>query len=170
MRKTILRRLEVLEKDYHSRKQRELSSLREARWYVWKVILGYYLGDLRSDESDPFEAETRALKYASEHDHLEVFLKVRRDKDIGAMSEVIERYNDAYRRLFSKVGLDFDKTPPNILFDAVVTMVNQLPEQWLNWLRSNLQEWCGHAEIAAGSNLPRRLSADNVFPFRRPIP
>ena len=54
---------------------------------------------------------------------------------------------------FANVGLDFDDASSRALFDAVVTMVNQLPEQWLNWLRSNLQQRCSGAEIAAGSNL-----------------
>jgi hypothetical protein len=125
---------------------------------------------IRSDETDPSEAEERALKYASREDYFGTALKVVNDRDIEAMAEIRERYTDAYRRLFAKVGLDFDSTPRNVLFDALVTMVNQLPEQWLNWLRSNLQQRCRHAEIAAGSNLPRQLSADNVFPFTEANP
>jgi hypothetical protein len=30
---------------------------------------------------------------------------------------------------------------------------------------SNLRRWCPDAEIAAGSNLPRRLSGENLFLF-----
>jgi hypothetical protein len=165
MRKTILRRLEALEKEDRSRKQRERSSLGRALVYIWEIVLAYHLGDLKSDEEDPSEAEARALKYPTREDYCEAILKVMRKKDIKDISEIHERYNDAYRRLFANVGLDFDSSPPSMLFDAFVTMVNQLPDQWLDWLRSNLREWCRDAEIAAGSNLPRGLSGDNLFVF-----
>jgi hypothetical protein len=169
MRQRILRRLEALEKEHRSCEERELSSSQAALLYIWQIILGYYLGDLRSDERDPSEAEARALKYASREDYDKTILNLLSYREIEAASEIEERYTDAYRRLFAKVGLDFDKTPRNVLFDALVTMVNQLPDQWLNWLRSNLQQWCcRHAQFAAGSKLPRRLSADNVFPFTGP--
>jgi hypothetical protein len=181
MRKTILRRLEALEKEHCSREQKELSSLTEARVYIWTIVLAYYLGGLKSDEEEegpweaddeeeaaiyvrhlhrPWEAYARALKYPSWDDYFEAgFIK----KDV---SEFLERLDDARRRLFANVGLDFDGTAPSVLFDAVVTMVNQLPDQWSDWLRSNLQEWC-NAEIADGSNLPRWLSGDNFFGFPR---
>jgi hypothetical protein len=165
MRQGILHRLETLEKEHRSCEERELSSSRGALLYIWQIIFGYYLGDLRSDETDPSEAEARALEYASREYYIGTILQVVNHRDMEAMSEIGDRYTDAYRRLFAKVGLDFDNTPRNVLFDALVTMVKQLPEQWLNWLRPNLQQRCRHAEIAAGSNLPRRLSADNVFPF-----
>ena len=122
--------------------------------YIWNIVLAYYLGGLKSDETSCREAYARALKYPSWDDYFEGL------KDIA---ELHKRFDDAYRRLFATVGLDFDCTPPSILFDALVTMVNQLPDQWLNWLRFNLREYCIHAEIAAGSNLPRRLSGDNLF-------
>jgi hypothetical protein len=125
-------------------------------------VLAYHLGDLKSDEEDPREAEARALKYPSRADWFHVVLRAMR-KDIKDLSEIHERYNDAYRRLFAKVGLEFDDTPRKVLFDALVMMINQLPDQWLKWLRSNLQQWCPDAEIAADSNLPRRLSGDNAF-------
>ena len=120
--------------------------------YIWNIVLAYYLGGLKSDETSCREAYARALKYPSWNDYLEALFK----KDIA---ELHKRFDDAYRRLFATVGLDFDCTPPSILFDALVTMVNQLPDQWLNWLRFNLREFCSHAEIAAGSNLP----GDNLF-------
>jgi hypothetical protein len=167
MRKTTLRRLEALEKEERSRKERELSSLREAVVYIRQIVLAYYVGDLNSDEECPGEAEARALKYPSERDYGEALCKVVRKKDINARSELDERFNDAYRRLFAKVGVDFDSATPNVLFDAFVTMVDQLPEQWLRWLRCNLQEWCSDAEIAVGSNIPRGLSSDNFLLFQR---
>jgi hypothetical protein len=163
MRQRILRRLEVLEKGHRSREERELGSLRTALVYIWQVVLGYYLGDLEPDERYPSDAEWRALMFASEDDWYATFSKAEK-KDKEAILEMEERYNDAYRRLFAKVGLDFDDTPRHVLFSALVTMVNQLPDQWLKWLRSNLQQWAPYAEIAIGSNLPRRLSGDNAFP------
>jgi hypothetical protein len=40
------RRLETLEKEHRSCEKRELSSSRAALLYIWKIIFGYYLGDL----------------------------------------------------------------------------------------------------------------------------
>jgi hypothetical protein len=105
-----------------------------ARLYIWIIVLAYYLGGLESDEEGPWEegkgpweAYARALKYASSDDYFEALKK--------DLSEIHERHNDAYRRLFANVGLDFDDASSRALFDAVVTMVNQLPEQWLNWAK-----------------------------------
>jgi hypothetical protein len=164
VRSGILCRLEALEKGHRSREERELSSLMGAGFYIWEVVLGYYLGGLKPDEGDsgPFEAQLRALNYESGADYLEALFKVKNDSGTEVMSD---RFNDAYRRLFAKVELNFDDTPRNVLFDALVTMINELPDQWLNWLRSRLRQYCPNAEIAVGSNLPRRLSGDNMFLF-----
>ncbi len=175
MRKTILRRLEALEQEERSREQKELSSLRGALVYIWEIVLAYYLGGLKFDELSLEEGEARALRYPSSklaeawaralgypshNDYFEALYTM----DI---SESHKRYNDAYRQLFGSVGLDFDSSPQHLLFDAFVTMVNQLPEQWLNWLSSNLQQWCRDTEIAPGSNLPRRVSSDNFLLHRK---
>jgi hypothetical protein len=166
MRKTHLRRLEALEKEHRSREEEELASLKGACTYLWKIVLAYYLGGLKSnDEKYLSDANARALKYKSGGHYFEACLKVMRENDTKELSEIRERYNDAYRRLFAKVGLDFDATSSNVLFDAFVTMVNQLPDQWLDWLRSDLREWCPHAEIPPGSNIPRGLSGDNFLEF-----
>jgi hypothetical protein len=145
MRQSILRRLEALEKDHRSREQRERSLLQDVLVHIWTIVLAYYLGDLQSDE-DITEAHARALKYPSEDDYFAGLLE----------GEIRERYNDAYRRLFAKVGLEFDDTPRSVLFDALVTMVNRLPEKWLNWLRSHWGWYRG---------APRGLSGDNAFPY-----
>ena len=50
IQKTLLRRLEALEKEERLREQKALSSLQTARLYIWMIVLAYYLGDLRSDE------------------------------------------------------------------------------------------------------------------------
>jgi hypothetical protein len=161
MRQRVLRRLEVLEKEYRSHEERKLSSLRTARMHIWRIVLAYYLGDLEIGDSalvdaDLWEACARALKFPSDDD----FCEVLRRNDV---SEFEGRFIDAYRRLFAKAGLDFDEVPLSVLFDAFVTMVDQLPDPCLKWLRSNLQRWCRDAEIAVGSNLPRHLSPDNLF-------
>jgi hypothetical protein len=165
MRKTVLRRLEALEKEHRYCEEQELSSLRTARMYIWRIVLAYYLGGLKSNEKDDSDANARALKYRPGYDFFEVILKVMHENDIKALSEIAERYRDAYRRLFAKAGLDFDNAPRSALFDAFVTMVNSLPDKWLNSLKSDLQQWCPHAKIDFDSNLPRRLSADNFIEY-----
>jgi hypothetical protein len=54
MRKTINRRLEALEQEHRSREEKELSSLGEARFYIWMIVLAYYLAGLKSHEKDPW--------------------------------------------------------------------------------------------------------------------
>ena len=141
MRKTILRRLDLLEAANRAREEKELSSIRSARMYIRIVVFAYYLGDLRLDEESPNEAHARALNYKSKYDFTDALMK----KDISGF---LERHYDAYRRLFAKVGLDFDATPRAVLFEAFVTMVDQLPDHWQKWLRCNLREWCGDLAIS----------------------
>jgi hypothetical protein len=165
MRKTILRGLDALEKEHRYCEEQELSSLWTARMYIWRIVLAYYLGGLKSNEEDDSDANAKALKYRSGYDYFEVILKVMQENDIKALSEIVERYRDAYRQLFAKAGLDFDNAPRSSLFDAFVTMVNSLPDKWLNSLKSDLQQWCPHAKIDFDSNLPSRLSADNFIEY-----
>ena len=129
-----------------------------ARLFIWEVVLAYYLGGLKPDEFWHGEAFARALNYPSWKDFVDALCK--EDK-----SDLGKRHIDAYRRLFAKVGLDFDSAAPSMLFDAFVTMVNQLPEQRLNPLKSELQEYCSDADndIGAGSNIPRGLSPGNFL-------
>ena len=155
--RTLLRRLEALEKEERFREQKALHSMQRALLDIWMTVFAYYLGGLKSDEEDAGEAMARALSYGSKDDYHEAIFQKKDDLEIR------ERFISAYRRLFADVGLDFDNAPPNVLFDAFVTRVNQLPDQWSNWLSSNLRRWCPDAEIAAGSNLPRRLSGENLF-------
>jgi hypothetical protein len=189
--KTIQRRIEALEKEERFRKQQELLSLTDACVYAEQIVLAYYLGGLvLEDEKDlcneerpgvhyledryalPCEeplpdegtckdlsgALARALKCSSRKDYDDMLIEE------GGL-ELPQRHIDAYRRLFAKVGLDFDTAARDVLFDAFVTMVNQLPDHWLNRLRSDLAKWCPHACIEAGSNLPRGLNGDNFLLF-----
>jgi hypothetical protein len=197
MRQKTLRRLEALEKEHRSREQRELSLLNQARFNIWRIVLAYYLGDLKADgnpvndctlpieeDGDPVngctfpidaedypvngctlpihEAEARALNYPSERDYSEACLEAIRTKDTRLHQEMCERWDDACRRFFAKVGLDVDSTPLSVLFDAFVKMVNRLPDVLLNSMRSD-----PYADIAVGCNIPRGLSSDNFLLFRR---
>jgi hypothetical protein len=161
MRKTTLRRLESLEVVNRAREEREQSSLISARVSVWMIVLAFYLGDLKSDEKHPFDAYTRALKYPSSEEYREDLLCY---KGKGDRTRLRKRENDAYHLLFAKVGLHLDTTPRTVLFDAFVTMVDQLPHQWLNWLRFELEgQWCRGLKIPPGANLPCQLSAENFL-------
>ena len=164
MRKTILRRLEALEKQLRSREEKEQSLLLSGFMSVRTVVLAYYLGNLKSEERDAFEGYTRALKYLSSEEYAEdLFCK----KGTGDYRRIRKRENDAYQRLFAKVGLDFDTTPPTALFDAFVTMVDQLPDRWLTWLRSQWEFRSGELVIPPGAKLPRHLSAENFIALCR---
>jgi predicted phage terminase large subunit-like protein len=132
MRKTALRQLEALEREERSYQRNHQSSLETIGFLGWKVVLAHYLGDLKSDEEDPGEAEARALKYESRYDHLEALFN-------GQIAEINTRFKEAARRLFGQLNLDFDRSPRSALSDSFVRMVNELPEQWLQWLESNLQ-------------------------------
>src|SRR5262249_46119345 len=127
MRKRTLRRVDVLEKEERSRKLERQSSLATISFFCRKIVLGYYVGGLKSDE-DPGEAEARALNYESRNDYVDALLK-------GETQEINKRFNNATRRLFAQAGLDFDRSPPSALLDSFVRLVNQLPEPWLRWLQ-----------------------------------
>jgi hypothetical protein len=117
MSKTIIRRLEALEKEHRAREHRELTSFIEARMYIWRTVLAYYLGDLKPNENYVSDANARALKYESGQEFFEVILELEKN-DIHTGTDIPERYWDAYHRLFKKVGLDFDKSSPDVLFAA----------------------------------------------------
>jgi hypothetical protein len=158
-----------------SREQKELSSKRIVLFYILVFVFAHYLGDLKpqirnSDyecdddfeedyngvDDSPLKEYSKALKYPSH----EAFCDALRKAD----AEVFNRESDAFCRLFAKVGLDFATAPSAVLFESFVTMLNQVPEQWLNLLRSILGE---HCEIAAGSNHPRWLTGDILCAWRR---
>jgi hypothetical protein len=170
MKQTNLRRLEALEKKHRSRERnhdgKELPVTEKAKNYVCIIILAYYVGGLKLDvppdrlecnispdkpysgdwdSCDALEAFARALQYPSAHDWF-VHADTRNDD---------KRINDASRRLFANVGLDVHKAAPNELREALATMINDLPERWLDWLKCNLQKNCGDDVIADGSNLSR---------------
>jgi hypothetical protein len=152
MKTTILRRLEALEKEQRSYEQKERSSLESALTYIWIIVLAYYLGDLQPKNDDPFDAFHRVLKFPADHDLMPI-------SDLNYP----DRLKDSYRRFFASRSLDPDEAPLTALFDAFVISVNELPDQWLSWLRDNLRAYCSNAMIAPGSNLPRQISYDNFL-------
>jgi hypothetical protein len=160
MRKTPLRRLEALEKEERSRQRRQRSSLETISFLCRKIVLGYYVGGLQPDE-DPGEAEARALNYESRDDYLQALFD-------GEKLEISNRFKEAYRRLFAQVGLNFDRSPPSALSKSFVRMVNQLPEQWVKWLRSELRACHTSIGNGAGSNLRLCFSGGSLFLCGRP--
>lgn len=154
MKRTILRRLEALEKEHRSYEQKERSSLETALTYVWIIVLAYYLGDLQPEDDDPHDAFDRALKFPSGHDLMPT-----------SALDYPNRLDDALRRFFASRSLDLDVAPLSALFDAFVASVDQLPDKWLCWLRSKLQAYCSNVRIAPGSLLPRQVSCDYFHPL-----
>jgi predicted phage terminase large subunit-like protein len=132
MRKATLRQLEVLEREERSYQRKDQSAFETLAFLCWKVLLAYHLGDLEQDEQDPGEAEARALKYDSRYDYLEALFN-------GGIADINKRFMEAAHRLFGQVNLDFDRSSRRALSQAFVTLVNQLPEPWLQWIESNSQ-------------------------------
>jgi predicted phage terminase large subunit-like protein len=132
MRKTTLRQLEVLEREERSYQRKHQSAFETLAFLCWKVLLAHHLGDLEQDEQDPGEAEARALKYDSRYDYLEALFN-------GGIADINKRFMEAAHRLFGQVNLDFDRSSRRALSQAFVTLVNQLPEPWLQWIESNSQ-------------------------------
>ena len=138
MRKRTLSRVDVLENEERSRKLDQQSSAATISFFFRKIVLAYYVGGLKPNDEDPGEAEARALNYESRNEYLEALFN-------REGREIERRFKDAARRLFRQVGLNFDRSPPSALIDAFVRLVNQLPQPWLKWLQSNLQEACAAA-------------------------
>ena len=92
-------------------------------------ITAFLMGSLSAEGTcNDFEgAIARALKCSSREGYDDMLLR--------KAVEFPQRFFDAYRRLFAEVGLDFDTSERAVLFDAFVTMVNQLPDYCLNWFR-----------------------------------
>jgi hypothetical protein len=171
MRQTNLRRLEALEEEHRSRERnhdgKELPVTEMAKACVRIIILAYYVGGLQldvppdrlercnisptysGDSCDALEAFARALQYPSAHD---CFVPADTRKELA---EWDQRINDASGRLFANVGLDVHKAAPNELREALATILSNLPERWLDWLKCTLQKNCGDDVIADGSNLSR---------------
>jgi hypothetical protein len=141
MRKRILSRVDVLEKEERSRKLDQQSSVATISFFCRKIVLAYYVGGLKPDDEDPGEAEARALNYESRDDYLDALFN-------GEKQDINKRFKNAARRLFAQAGLDFDRGPPSALFDAFVRLVNELPE-----IQSNSQE-CHSARFGTRSNTP----------------
>jgi hypothetical protein len=175
MKKSLIRRLDVLEKTQRCLEAEERSSLRGALTYIWMIVLAYYLGGLQLENDDPFEAHARALGYSS-NAHLHESLEGQIESDtytalpgvpdkkisVQATLDFLNRNREAIRRLFLAYDLNVDQEPPSVLFEAFVKLIDNLPDQWLSWLRDNVCAYC-RVKIPAGLNLPRELSSDNFL-------
>ena len=127
MRKTALRTLELLETEERAGQETHQSSLAATAFLCWKVVFAHYLGDLKPDDEDPGEAGARALGYDSQYEYMDALFE-------GEIAEIKRRFKDACRRLFGQLDLDFDHSPPSASFEAFVSLVDKLPEQWLQWI------------------------------------
>jgi hypothetical protein len=150
MRTKILRRVDALESEERSRQSEQQSSWATIFFFCWKINFAYYLGGLKPDDEDPGEAEARALNYKSRDEYLAALLN-------GEKQEINKRFKKAARRLFAQADLDFDRRPARVLFAAFVRMIEELPEQWFNWLNSNLQEECRSAPMGTESQTPHEF-------------
>ena len=168
MRATIPRRLEALEKRQRVGDETQSTFLAVASYGLCSLVLGYYLGELKADEQDASDARARALNYES---HYEVYVAMVGDSQTKSDIEGLrKRAHDAYRRLFGKVGLDFDNASSDVLFDAFCKMVDGLPEHWLLRMRSNLLQGDSFMRIPAGyarfpphTNIPCGITAENYL-------
>jgi predicted phage terminase large subunit-like protein len=130
MKTATLRKLENLETEQRGNQRSRESLLATTAFFFWKVVLAHYLGNLKPDDEDLGEAETRALGYESQYEYLDVLFK-------GQIADITRRFKDGCRRLFAQAGLDFDHSPGHVLCEAFARLVNELPEQWSQWIESN---------------------------------
>src|SRR3982074_2086318 len=115
MRKRTLRRLEILEKEELSCKLQEQSSCATTSFFCWNIVLAYYVAGLKSDADDPGEAYARALNYESRDDYLEALFQEK-------IPEINQRFKNAACRLFARVDLDLDRSPPSALSESFNSM------------------------------------------------
>jgi predicted phage terminase large subunit-like protein len=132
MRKTTLRKLEVLETEERAYQRKDQSSLETTAFLCWKAVFAHHLGDLKPDDEDPGEAAARALGYESNYEYFEALFR-------GKIAEIDKRFKDACCRVFVQLGLDFDHSPRSALSEAFARSLNALPNQCWQWLESNLQ-------------------------------
>jgi hypothetical protein len=172
VRTTILRRLEILEREGRADEKTKQAFLTCARSTLCEIVLGYYLGEMQTDARDEREAFIRTLNYTYEEYYDAVMGRPGGpDRDIEA---VRKRWLQAYRRLFAKVGLDFDTAPSQMLFKGFVKMVDQLPAYWSQRIRYELSQGDMlllmrvprfYARFAPGSNVPFGITAENYLCF-----
>ena len=135
MRKSILRRLEALEKEERNRQDQQdasLDPLRRAIYFIKIVVLAYYVGRLEPDEG-PISGWARALNYQSPRELIDALSK----KD---QQEVDKRTHAAFLRLYAQVGIDAGGASERALFDALLKLANQLPKQWLERIESTCRD------------------------------
>jgi predicted phage terminase large subunit-like protein len=152
MRKTTLQKLEILEKDERFKIQKHRSSWRTVFFFCWKFVLAVHQGGLKTEDDNPHEAEARSLNYQSYYHYLLALFD-------GKIAEINAAYNEAARRLFAQVNLDFDRSPRNALVLAFIRMVEELPEKWRNELGSLLAEECRSCGMGANCDFSGLFAA-----------
>src|SRR3954454_16249261 len=113
MRTAARRQLGILETEELIYRQTYQTSLATTAFLCWKVVLAHYLGELKSDDEDPGEAEARALNYPSRYDYLQALFN-------GEIAEINRRFRDACCPLFAREGLDLNRSSPRVLSSAAV--------------------------------------------------
>jgi hypothetical protein len=163
MKNSTVRRLKALETERSSRQEEEERSrqreeersrfekdrLQVARYLIIRIVLAFYVGGLKPDES-PDDAYARALKYQSTQE----LITATENLQESDLIELNKRIREAELRLYAQVGIDAERAPADALFDAFCKLANQLPEQWLDWLRSDLDEYVPYLEVGPGTRFP----------------
>ncbi len=135
MMKGIQRRLEALEQQHAKRvaeaRARDAESRSLAKW----IVLVYYLGDLKLHKPslNTFsDGLAKALNYRSREDMPSAPSEL---SDSGR-SELATRFDDAYRRLFAKFGLDYDVSSESEQIEALCEMKKAVPHEWVRFIES----------------------------------
>jgi hypothetical protein len=92
MRNKIIRRVDALESEEGSRRLAQKSSFATTFFFCRKVVLAYYVGDLKPEEEDPSAGEARALDYQSTNDYLEALLNGETADLTGALRRLLAAF------------------------------------------------------------------------------
>jgi hypothetical protein len=165
------RGLEALEAEEHEKRQDEENArfekerLDEARSFIMEIVLAFYLGGLKPGEP-PIRAYARALNYGSEEEYINVVDKCRQAYDdielsrdpieanpaYGDLVDFATRRREAELRLYAQVGINAEHAPADVLTNAFIQLANQLPEQWLRYIKSELDD--DYIMVGPGTPIP----------------
>jgi hypothetical protein len=157
MRKTILRRLKVLEEQERARQEQENSSIRKALIEIWQVVLAYYVGGLKPEDDRLGNAYARALKFERYKDYSEALHEAMRTGE----TDLFERLRHARRQLFALKG-NFERASPNEAFQVFVQFVDELPDRWKREIRSGIRSAC-RLKFPVESVIPPAITSENFL-------
>jgi hypothetical protein len=106
------------------------------------ILFAYYLGGLQPDQALP-TAIARALNYQDLRGLCEALV---RELTTGDAADLTARAQQAYGRLFAGWGLDSNASPA-AKTEALNEMFEQLPEQWIGFAESMLEQEAEWAEL-----------------------